>query len=124
MSSAIGRSAISRPRPTTMTCSAVSAISLIRWLETKTVCPSAARVLSRSRIQRMPSGSRPFTGSSRISVSGSASSADAIPSRCPMPSEKPPARFWATSCRPTISMTSATRLRAMPWVAASASRWW
>ena len=41
----MGMSAISRPRPTTMTCSAVSAISLIRWEDTKTVRPSAARRL-------------------------------------------------------------------------------
>ena len=67
ISSATETSAISRPRPTTMTCSAVSAISLIRWLETKTVRPSAASPLSRSRTQRMPSGSSPLTGSSRIS---------------------------------------------------------
>ena len=36
-------SAMSRPRPMTTSWSAVSAISLIRWLETKTVRPSAAR---------------------------------------------------------------------------------
>ena len=42
---------------------------------------------SRSRIHRMPSGSRPLAGSSKISTGGSASSAPAIPSRCRMPSE-------------------------------------
>ena len=40
-------SAISRPRPITIRCSAVSAISLIRCEETNTVRPSAARPLSR-----------------------------------------------------------------------------
>jgi len=35
-------SASSLPRPITMRCSAVSAISLIRWLDTKTVRPFAA----------------------------------------------------------------------------------
>ena len=35
--------------------------------------PSAASALSRSRIQRMPSGSRPLAGSSRISTRGSPS---------------------------------------------------
>ena len=49
--------------------------------------------LSRLRIQWMPSGSSPFTGSSRISVDGSPSSAVAIPSRWPMPSENWPARL-------------------------------
>jgi hypothetical protein len=49
-------SAISLPRPTTMTWSAVGAIWLIRRLETKTVCPSAARLLSRSLTQRLEQG--------------------------------------------------------------------
>ena len=72
--------------------SAVPSISLIRWLETNTVRPSAARSRSSSRIQRMPSGSRPLTGSSSIRTAGSPSSAAAMPSRCPMPSEKPRTR--------------------------------
>ena len=55
--------------------------------------PSAASRLSRLRIQWMPSGSRPLTGSSSITVDGSPSSAVAIPSRWPMPSENCPARF-------------------------------
>lgn len=116
-------SAISCPRPITIRCSAVSAISLIRCEETSTVRPSTASDLSRLRIHRMPSGSRPLTGSSRISVAGSPSSAEAMPRRWPMPSEKPPARFLATWRRPTRSITSSTRERGMPWVAASASRW-
>ena len=41
----------------------------------------------------MPSGSSPLTGSSRISVRGSPSRAEAMPSRWPMPSEKPPTRL-------------------------------
>src|SRR5262249_28669620 len=49
--SSMGVSATSRPRPITIRCSAVSAISLIRWLETKMVRPSAASDLSRPRIQ-------------------------------------------------------------------------
>ena len=68
-------------------------------------------------------GSRPLTGSSRISVRGSPSSAAAMPSRWPMPSEKPPTRLPATPWRPVISMTSSTRLRPMPCVAATARRW-
>ena len=58
------------------------------------------QALSRSRTQSTPSGSRPLTGSSRISVAGSPSSAEAMPSRWPMPSEKPPARLRATSPQP------------------------
>ncbi len=46
-----------------------------------------------------------------------------MPSRCPMPREKPPTRFFATDCRPVISMTSCTRAVGMPWVAAIALRW-
>ena len=37
-----------------MRWSAASAISLIRWLETITVQPCAARVLNRSRLQWTP----------------------------------------------------------------------
>ena len=61
---------------------------------------------SRLRTHWMPSMSRPLTGSSNITVVGSPSSADAIPSRWPMPSEKPPARLRATRARPTISISS------------------
>jgi hypothetical protein len=70
----------------------------------------------------MPSGSRPLTGSSRITTSGSPRRAEAIPSRSPMPSENRPARFFATDSRPTSSINSSTRLRAIPRVCASASR--
>ena len=76
-------------------------ISDIRWLDTKTVRPSAASAFIRFRIHRMPSGSSPLTGSSNIRIGGSPSSAAAMPSRCPMPSEKPLDRFPATSLSPT-----------------------
>ena len=52
-------SAMSWPRPMTTSRSAVSDISLIRWLETNTVRPSAARPRSRCRTQRMPFGVEP-----------------------------------------------------------------
>ena len=52
--------------------------------------PRAASDRRKPRIQTMPSGSRPLTGSSNISTGGSPSSAAAMPSRCRMPSEKPP----------------------------------
>ena len=103
---------------------AVWAISLIRCEETKTVLPASASSRSIPRIQRMPSTSRPFTGSSRTTVAGSPSSAAAMPSRWAMPSENLPASRPATSRRPTASMTSRTRDRPMPAVWASASRWW
>src|SRR5579859_7533026 len=116
-------SAISRPLPITSRCSAVRAISLIRWLETSTVRPSAASVRMRVRTQWMPSGSRPFTGSSKMSTAGSPSSAEAMPSRWLMPSEKPFARRLATSSRPTMRSTSSTRRRGMPLLWARHSRW-
>jgi hypothetical protein len=65
----------------------VSAISAIRWLDTNTVRPSPARLLQSVRTQRMPSGSRPFTGSSKSNIPGSPSRAAAIPRRWPIPSE-------------------------------------
>ena len=70
--------------------------SLIRWLETSTARPSAARTAG-SRASTMPSGSSPLTGSSSISTGGSPSSAAAMPSRCRMPSEYPPARARPTA---------------------------
>ncbi len=63
-------SARRRPRPITSTWSAVSSISLIRWLETRIVRPSEASCLSSVRTQSTPSGSRPLAGSSNSSVSG------------------------------------------------------
>ncbi len=116
-------SASSCPRPMTMRWSAVSAISLIRWEETKTVRPSAASAFIRLRTHRMPSGSSPLTGSSKSSTWGSPSSAAAIPSRCPMPSEKPLERFLATSWRPTTPSTSSTRRAGIPESWARHSRW-
>jgi hypothetical protein len=89
-----------------------------------TVRPSRAGRRTIVRTHLTPSGSRPLTGSSRISVAGSPSSAAAIPSRCPMPSEKPPTRRCATLLRPVISMTSFTRRTGMPCVAAIARRCW
>ncbi len=66
-------SAMSLPRPMTISRSAVRAISVIRWLDTRTVRPSAASPRSRWRTQRMPSGSRPLTGSSKSRTPGSPS---------------------------------------------------
>ena len=61
--------------------------SLIRWLDTNTVRPSAASARSSSRIHWIPSGSRPIVGSSRSRIGGSPRSAAATPRRCRMPSE-------------------------------------
>ena len=52
-------------------CSAVIAISLVRWLETSTVRPWSARSFRSVRIQSTPSGSSPLTGSSRTTAAGS-----------------------------------------------------
>ena len=46
-----------------------------------------------------------------------------MPSRWPMPSEKPFARRLATPSRPTMPSTSSTRLRGMPLLRARHSRW-
>ena len=69
--------------------------SLIRWLDTSTARPSSASDRRKTRIQRMPSGSSPLIGSSNTSTGGSPSMAAAIPSRCAIPSEKPPVRLRA-----------------------------
>ena len=57
----------------TITWEAVTAISLIRWLDTNTVRPWPASDCMSVRTHRMPSGSRPLTGSSNIRTPGSPS---------------------------------------------------
>ena len=116
-------SATIRPRPMTTRWSAVSSSSLIRWLETRIARPSAASPRRYPRIHRIPSGSRPFTGSSKISTGGSPSIAAAMPSRCRMPSENPPARLRAAEVSPTWSRTSPTRRAGRPLLCAIHSRW-
>ena len=87
MSAATLVSAMTWPRPATTRWSAVSCSSLIRWLETRTARPSAARPRRNVRIQAMPSGSMPLNGSSIISIGGSPSRAAAMPRRWRMPRE-------------------------------------
>ena len=124
-SSATGPSAASRPRLMTTTSWTVWAASASRWLDTSTVRPSPARWPSRSRIQRIPSGSRPLSGSSMISTPGSPSRAAARVSRWRMPREKPPTRRRAASARPTRSSTWASRRRLIPAAVAmiASARW-
>ena len=116
-------SAISRPRPITTSRSAVTDISLIRWLDTNTVRPSFARPRRKRRTQRIPSGSRPLTGSSNSSTPGSPSNVAAMPRRWLIPSENFPARRPATELSPTWSRTSSTRRTGMLLVNASQRRW-
>ena len=123
MNSDIEQSAIILPRPITIRWSAVDSISDIRWLETKTVRPSAARAFIRFLIHKMPSGSSPLTGSSNMSTLGSPSKVAAMPRRWLMPSENPLDRFFATSERPTSSRTSPTRRLGRLLVCARQSRW-
>src|SRR5262249_25946114 len=117
-------SAMSLPRPITTRCCAVKAISLMRWLETNTVRPSSASRWNRLRIQTMPSGSRPVTGSSNRRICGSPSMTLAMPRRCFIPSENGPARRPATSASPTRPRTSSTRRLLIRLLCASDSRWW
>ena len=123
MNSSVGQSAISLPLPMTMRWSAVTAISFIRWLDTKMVRPSAASCFIRFLTHRIPSGSSPLTGSSRSSTGGSPSMAAAMPTRWLMPSEYPPVRLCATGVSPTSASTSSTRRRDRPWLWARKSRW-
>ena len=85
--------------------------------------PSSASDRRKARIQRIPSGSSPLTGSSNTSTGGSPSIAAAIPRRCAIPSEKPPVRLRAASARPTSSSTSSTRRAGRRLLRASHSRW-
>ena len=75
------------PCPMIETVSATCSTSARMWLDTRTVLPWSASPRMVLRISRMPAGSRPLVGSSKISRSGSLSSVAAIASRCFMPSE-------------------------------------
>ncbi|GIE78746.1 hypothetical protein Aph02nite_46960 [Actinoplanes philippinensis] len=116
-------SAITRPRPAITTRPAQSCSSLIRWLDTSTARPCSAIDRRKPRIQMMPSGSMPLNGSSSISDGGSPSSAAAMPSRCRMPSENPPAARRATCRNPACSSTASTRAAPSPCECAIHSRW-
>ncbi len=97
-----------RPLPITTRSSATASTSRSRCEESRTVPARSAKSRSSLRIQKMPSGSSPFAGSSRISTRGSPSSAWAMPSRWRMPSEYLPTRFLAAeSDRPTRASSSA-----------------
>ena len=85
---AIGPEATTAPREMTTRWSTVACTSWSRWLDRSTVPPRSAKSRSSPRIQAMPSGSRPFAGSSRISTSGRPTSACAIPRRCRIPSSE------------------------------------
>ena len=75
---------------------------------------------SRLRMARVPSGSRPFRGSSSRSKSGEPISASARPSRCFMPSENPRAFFLPVSGSPTSASVSRQRAGASTTPMASA----
>src|SRR5215210_5123164 len=115
-----------RPPPMIIIRSATASTSASRCEESSTVPPRSAKPRSSPRIQRMPSGSRPLAGSSRIRTSGSPSSAWAKPRRWRMPSEYWPTRWRAAvSSRPTSSSSASTRCAGTPMVwaeTASASR--
>ena len=87
VSAATGSWATSLPRWMITTSSASWAISASTWLETKTVPPSPANPRRKFRNHRIPSGSRPFAGSSSTSSCGSPSNAAATLNRCRIPSE-------------------------------------
>ena len=112
-----------RPRLMISTWSTVCATSASTWLETSTVRPPDANARRKSRSQRTPSGSRPFAGSSRISSSGSPSSAPASPSRWRMPSEYPLTRRLPAACSSTVRSTSSARESGMPAARPSVRRW-
>ena len=113
-----------RPRDSTTTSSTVCATSLSRWLDRNTVRPSPASERSRPRSQRIPSGSSPLSGSSKISTPGSPSIAAARLSRCRMPSENRPTARPATSDSPVRASTSSTRRRGSPVAVVMTRKCW
>ncbi len=113
----------SRPPAMITTSSTVCCTSDRTWEDTSTVRPCAASARSRSRSQRMPSGSRPFAGSSSSRTGGSPRRVVARASRWRMPSENPPTRRREAAPRPTSSRTSAARASGTPACGAYTRRW-
>ena len=77
----------SRPVRITPTCVQICSTSASRCEETNTVVPSAAICLISARTSRVPCGSSPLVGSSRMISSRGRSRPAAMASRCFMPSE-------------------------------------
>jgi hypothetical protein len=77
----------SRPVRITPRCVQICSTSASRWEETNTVVPSAAICLISARTSRVPWGSSPLVGSSRMISSRGRSRPAAMASRCFMPSE-------------------------------------
>ena len=77
----------SRPVRITPTCVQTCSTSASRCEETNTVVPSAAICRTRARTSRVPCGSSPLVGSSRMISSRGRSRLAAMASRCFMPSE-------------------------------------
>lgn len=94
--------------------SAICCTSVRMWLERITVIPLEGKERINSRSSSIPTGSRPFVGSSKISRRGLFKIAIAIPNRCFMPRENCPARFFPVFVRPTISSASWQRLSGKP----------
>jgi len=92
------------------TCVATCSISPSRWLETRTVVPSEARSRISDRTSRVPCGSSPLVGSSRMSRSRGRNWVAARPSRCFIPSEYRRNFFFAAAARPTRSRASSIRV--------------
>ena len=85
--------------------------------------PSATNSRISRRISRMPAGSSPFSGSSRISSSGSPSRQRATPSRWRIPIEYVFTRSPARALSPTRRSAASMRPNASaPRAAANTSR--
>lgn len=121
--SATSWSATRRPSSMVTTRSAARAASLGSLVVCRTVPPSAACARSRPCSQPFSRGERPLAGSSRTSVCGSPSSADAIPRRRSMPAERAPMRWSPSPARPTTSSSSSARDAGTPAAAQSIRSW-
>ena len=87
--------------------------SFMKWVETNIVTPCRReRSTSSSQNWSRATGSTPEVGSSRISISGSCSTATARDRRCRIPSGRSPEASSACSSRPKRAISSATRARA------------
>ncbi|CAN5156046.1 hypothetical protein BH24ACT10_BH24ACT10_06750 [soil metagenome] len=95
-------SATSRPLTTTSTRSAIRSTSARMCEDTSTVRPCSPSRRMRSTSARRCAGSRPLSGSSMSSTSGSCTRACASRTRCRIPLEKPATRRSAAASSPTV----------------------
>ena len=118
-----GPIATTRPRSRMATRPQLRSTSPSRWLLSTTVLPRSAASRTIARTSSRPSGSSAEVGSSRMTSSGSPSSATARPRRCCMPFEKSPTRS-VTLIDQADDAQDALDLARLPGRGQTGESWW